>query len=199
MSTFSFLYFGVILLLILLVVLISIVFIKKKRFRIILLGSVTLMILIFSPFLIKKHLQWNFWFYASNHYSIKEDTLLWYLTIKDSELYNFPIIESVKETSFNYLADSNQGFIVCEVEYKSNESYDTLINKINDGLKLTYNSQVKFSSTSCPSMWDGRQTLMDTLYSAKISNNDCINISLEKDGDSSIIVTAFIFNEFDGK
>ncbi|GGD08102.1 hypothetical protein [Hyunsoonleella pacifica] len=161
------------------------------------MGSIILITLIFSPVIVKNYKYWNFWFYGSNHYSIKENSFLWYLTIKESEVCNFPVIKPLNEVSFNYLGESNQDIIVCEVEYKSNESYNTLINEINDKLKLAYNGDVKFSSTFCPSMWDGRQMLMDTLYSAEISDNDCINISLEKESDNSIIVTAFIFNEFE--
>lgn len=55
----------------------------------------------------------------NDNYNVKKGTILWYSTMTNSTVTEFPIIEPEGQATYNSLNDGGPGFVGWEVEYVS--------------------------------------------------------------------------------
>lgn len=116
-----------------------------------------------------------------NHYDVKKGTLLWYATMDNSTITEFPILNPVSKIKFNSIGgDSPNIGTGWGIEYESKTDIETLTKQIvkyieNDGYEIKAVKETQF-------YWIGKnkKNKMNRLYSGSNEKGESLDLFIEK-------------------
>jgi hypothetical protein len=115
----------------------------------------------------------------NDNYNVKKGTILWYSTMTNSTVTEFPIIAPEGQASYNSLNDGGTGFVGWEVEYTSTKKNEELLPLLKNyllekGYKLEKVKEPKYS-------WNNYHSDSSTTLIAGFSKKDkCLDLTIKK-------------------
>ena len=118
-----------------------------------------------------------------DHNDVKKGTFLWYATMDNETITEFPIIKSKEKVTYNSIGGDGPNIATgWEISYSSSENHNTLSNTIMEYLKSNGFSVSKVEKTQC--YWKGRFKTSNSnqLYSGTNKKGECLDLQISKGG-----------------
>lgn len=148
---------------------------KKIRKRII-----SISVILFFPLLFF-YFSYLFGLALDNHYDVKKGTFLWYATMDNNTITDFPIIKSKSRVTYNSIGGDGPSIGTgWGIEYVSEEENQILVKKIIDYLKSEGYEIMEVTETQY--YWTGKNKKNKTnqLFSGANEKGESLDILFEK-------------------
>ena len=127
------------------------------------------------------YLSYLFGLALDNHYDVEKGTFLWYATMDNETITDFPVFESVGKVTYNSIGgDSPNIGTGWEIEYESKSDITLLKDKITEYLK---NEGYEIKSVSEPQYnWkvDVKKNETNELFSGSNDKGESLDLLLQK-------------------
>ena len=127
------------------------------------------------------YLSYLFGLALDNHYDVKKGTFLWYATMDNETITDFPVFESVGKVTYNSIGgDSPNIGTGWEIEYESKSDITLLTDRITEYLK---NEGYEIKSVSEPQYnWkvDFKKNETNELFSGSNDKGESLDLLLQK-------------------
>lgn len=129
-----------------------------------------------------------------NHYDVKRGTLLWFMTMDNATINDFPLIKSISKPVFNKIGGGGPGISAgWEIEYTSAATYGELTKSINQFLTSKGYRIKEVAEPACVTWTEVDHKSTTHFFSAQNENGECLDLCLDVSNNTVRVEVTLLF------